>query len=159
MIAVSIRQRGRWKLVTTAILEGDITVEFIFNKVLFKDIIGSYLIELYDYTNKRFWSENMGNWIGKFGIFFIVVGVVGAFVELNGIDWATYGSAKKMVNNNNLEYMGQVALYGGMIKNAILSVISGLAVGALFVGIGTLIDIGRERNDLIRANNGYTRSE
>jgi hypothetical protein len=96
----------------------------------------------------------MGNWIGKVGIALIVAGVIGAFISLNGVDWDAYGFAKKMAAYDDLEYLAQVTLYRGMINTAIISVVSGVAVGALFMGIGTLIDIGRERNELIRKQSG-----
>jgi hypothetical protein len=92
----------------------------------------------------------MGNWIGKIGIAFIVAGIIGAFISLNGVDWDAYGFAKKMASYDDIESLTQVTLYRGMINTAIISVVSGVAIGALFMGIGTLIDIGRERNELIR---------
>ncbi|MEG9297042.1 hypothetical protein V6B33_11300 [Mangrovibacillus sp. Mu-81] len=96
----------------------------------------------------------MENWIGKVGIVFIVVGIIGGLIALNGVDWDAYDFAKEMAEYDDLESLTQVAMYRGMINAAILTALSGGAVGTLLIGIGMLIDIGRERNELIRKQSG-----
>jgi hypothetical protein len=97
----------------------------------------------------------MENWIGKFGVIFMIIGGISAIVFMNGYDGDAYRHAQTMAElGGDIEYLTEVAFYKAKITSAFGSVVGGVLAGALLIGIGTLIDIGRERNELIRKQSG-----